>query len=1098
VSLENQVTELPTMLKRVLSNPQSLSLGLAAVLLITVGAGPAGDPPVKPHMLAGLVWRNIGPLRAGRVAAVTGAIGEPGVFYFGSPEGGVWKTTNAGVTWNEIFDDVPGVSSVGAIEVAPSDTSVIYVGTGDIITGGAIDEGNGVYKSTDAGRTWVHMGLDSTKQIPSIIVDPADPDIVMVAAQGNVHEKSGRRGVFRSTDGGKTWTRTLFVSDEVGAVKLAYAHDEPSVILATTDQHYVEPGSTARGAFGGPTGTHLFKSTDEGVTWHEITGGGLPELSGRTSVAVADHTDARRMFIIGNFGLYRSEDGGAHWRRMDADDSRIRNGQGGYNCGVYVDPENPDIVYTVNTSSYVSHDGGNTFTGFKGAPGGDDPQQLWIDPTDGHRMLLGMDQGGTVSLDGGRTWSTWYNQSTEQVYHLSVDNSYPYWVYAPQQDAGAIRVRSRGNFGEITPLDWNPVGGWEWGAIVADPIDPSIVYASGSGILKITYPSEQVINVSPALDPSLHLRQTSTNPLVWAPWNQHELLAGFQFLMATTDGGVHWRKLSPDLGYPKGVTPPPESEAFGRGGRGGGRGGPRGPRPGMIEAISPSTLAPGLIWVSTNNGLIKLTRDAGNSWEDVSIPNLPDREDADLDAIDASHQNAGEAYVAVDLHALGNYAPYFYRTRDYGKTWTKIVDGLPTDDVNGSFARVIRADTKKAGLLFAGTESSMYVSFDDGDHWQSLRLNLPITSYRDAVVKGNDLVVGTYGRGIWILDDISPLRQMTATTEQTDAHLFKPADAVRVRRNVNQDTPFPPEVPHSLNAPPGALVYYALGTKPSAVISLEVLDAQGHVVRHFSSAPVAPVPEAAHPPEPSFWLATPHPMPTAIGLNRMNWDLRYDDPPAFSHSFRINANPGLTPAWPQGPLVLPGTYTLRLTVNGTRYSRPLTVVNDPRSPASAADLRAQHALQMEVYDGTREAWNGYHVVAAVHTAVEKVASGNGPEPVISEATALAARLDSLSGSSGGGRGFGGFFRRGGRGGPPNFRALNGSLVRELEALDGGDMAPTPSMQAAYASTCRELAGAVTSWHGMLEKDLPALNATLTKAGLPAVPVPSEKLPVPGC
>ncbi|OYV71952.1 MAG: hypothetical protein B7Z72_05850, partial [Gemmatimonadetes bacterium 21-71-4] len=410
------------MSKRVLSNRSWTSLGLAAVALLAIGARPPAHPPVRPDLLAGLVWRNVGPLRAGRVASVTGAIGEPGVFYFGSPAGGAWKTSNAGITWTPIFDAVKSVSSVGAIEVAPSDTSVIYIGTGDIITGGAINEGNGVWKSTDAGTTWRHMGLDATKQIPSILVDPANPDLVMVAAQGNIHEKSGQRGVFRSTDGGKTWTRTLFVNDEVGAVKLAYAHDKPSVILATTDEHYVPPASAARGAFGGPNGTHLFKSADEGLTWTEISGHGLPELSGRTSVAVANHTDGRRMFIIGNFGLYRSDDGGATWRRMDAEDARIRNGQGGYNCGVYVNSENPDIVYTINTSSYVSHDGGSTFTGFKGAPGGDDPQQLWIDPTNGQRMLLGMDQGATVTLDGGNTWSTWYNQSTEQVYHLSVDN----------------------------------------------------------------------------------------------------------------------------------------------------------------------------------------------------------------------------------------------------------------------------------------------------------------------------------------------------------------------------------------------------------------------------------------------------------------------------------------------------------------------------------------------------------------------------------------------------------------------------------------------------------------------------------------------------
>ena len=1014
------------------------------------------------------------------------------MFYAGLPAGGIWKTGNAGITWEPIFDAVKDVSSVGAIAVAPSDTSVIYAGTGDMVTGGAINEGNGVYKSTDAGRTWTHIGLDATKQIPSILVDPANRDIVLVAAQGNIREKSAMRGVFRSTDGGATWTRTLFVNDSTGIEKLARAFDVPSVVFATTDRHFNRPGSPPfyrRRQTNGPTDTHLYKSTDSGITWQEITGHGLPRLAGRTSVAVAMHTAAQRVFLIGNSGLYRSDDGGATWRQMDSSDTRIRNGQGGYNCGVYVNSDNPDIVYTINTSSYVSTDGGNTFTGFKGAPGGDDPQQMWIDPTNGQRIFLGMDQGATVSLDGGRTWSTWYNQSTEQVYHLSTDTSYPYWVYAPQQDAGAIRTRSRGNFGEITPLDWNPVGGWEWGTIVADPTDPHTVYASGAGILRISYPSEQTINVSPSVDPDAHLRSTSTNPLVWSPWTPHELYAGFQYLMATTDGGMHWTRLSPDLGYPKGVTPPPEAEAVRRGLRGG-------PRPGAIEAIAPSTVARGTIWVATDNGLIKLTKDGGKSWSDVSIPDLPDSNQSDIEAIDASHQNAAEAYVAIDAHRAGDYRPYFYRTRDDGKTWTEIVSGLPTDEPSGSFARVIRADTKRAGLLFAGTESSMYVSFDDGDNWQSLRRNLPNTSFRDATIKGNDLVVGTYGRGIWILDDISPLRQMTPEIASEPAHLFKPADAIRVRRNVNQDTPFPPEVPHALNPPPGAIIYYSLGAAPTGDVTLDVLDRAGHVVRHMSSAAVAPVEEAAQPPEPNFWLATPRPLPTAVGLNRVHWDIRYDDPPAFRHSFQINANPGLTPASPQGPLAPPGVYTIKLTVSGKSYTQSVAVRNDPRSPATTADLAVQHALAMRIYGDIKEAWDGYHQVQALQQAVATTAGANPPASVSDAVKAFAAKADSVGGNpTRGGRRFFGF------GGPPpapNFVELNGTFVRQLETVDAGDIAPTAAMDQAYVSGCNQLAHAVGSWHALRGPSLAALNAVLTQNGLPAVVSPAGVLPVPAC
>src|SRR6266498_1725361 len=546
--------------------PMSSSLRLPGRSLLLVALAtfivpppfPRPPRPPAPVLLAGLAWRNLGPFRAGRIAAVSGVIGQVGTFYIGLPLGGVWKTTSAGETWTPVFDGVTSASSVGALEVAPSDPNVIYVGMGDLITGGGINEGDGVYKSTDAGKTWQHLGLDDTRQIPSILVDPKDPNLVLLAAQGDVHKKSETRGVFRSTDGGRTWTKTLYVDDSTGMQKITWAADHPEVMLATSVRHYVVPvtgparvppaGGAGGGGQSGPTQTKLFKSTDKGLTWHEITGGGLPRLTGRTSVAVAMNTNAQRMFLIGNFGLYRSDDGGTTWRQMDAADRRIANGQGGYNCGVYVDPKNPDVVYTVNTAMYKSSDGGTTFTGFKGAPGGDDPQQMWIDPTNGQRMLLGLDQGAVVTLDGGATWSSWYNQSTDQIYHITVDNSYPYWVYGSQQDAGAIRTRSRGNLGAVTPLDWNPVSGWEWGTTIADPLNPNVVYASGSGILKITYPSEQWINVSPNLDPGLYGRTTVSQPLAFAPWNPRELIAGFQFVMATTDGGMHWTKLSPDLG----------------------------------------------------------------------------------------------------------------------------------------------------------------------------------------------------------------------------------------------------------------------------------------------------------------------------------------------------------------------------------------------------------------------------------------------------------------------------------------------------------------------------------------------------------------------
>lgn len=1087
---------------------------LAAGALILGSLTLAAGQTVDPKLYSGMVWRNIGPFRGGRVAAVSGAIGQPGVFYMGMPLGGVWKSTNAGHTWYPIMDAVKEASSVGAVEVAPSDPNIIYVGMGDLITGGGINQGNGVYKSTDAGKTWQHMGLDETKQIPSILVDPHDPNLVMVAAQGNVHVASENRGLYRSTDGGKTWTKTLFLDNQTGIQKIAWAYDNPKVMLATTVRHYNAPGGGGRGGFGGGAGgaaqqpsgsrgTTLWKSTDEGLTWKEITEGGLPTLSGRTCVAIANGTNSQRMFIVGNFGLYRSDDGGANWRQMDAKDRRVANGQGGYNCGVYVNPKNPDIVYVINTCSYRSLDGGETFTGFKGAPGGDDPQQMWLDPTDGNRLFFGTDQGSTVSLDGGQTWSPWYNQATAQVYHISVDNQFPYWVYATQQDSGCIGTSSRGNLGEVTPLDWLPHPGYEFGSIVADPLNPKITYAGGpgGGIVKVTYPSGQWINVSPSVEGGAGLRRVGNQPLMYSPTNPRELFAGFQYLMSTTDGGMHWKKLGADLGLPKGAVAPKPGAAPAT--RPGGAGNTidddegtsefkddderemlqQGGGGGSIESFSPSSVDGNIIWAGTNNGLVKLTKDHGKTWEDVTIPNLPNPNRADVSAIDASHQDPGTAYLAIDYHNSGDMTPWFYRTHDFGKTWTKIVSGLPADQPSGSFARVIRADTKQQGLLFAGTESSVYVSFNDGNNWQSLTLNAPNTSYRDMVIHDNDLVVGTYGRSFWVLDDISPLRQITASMASSPAYLFKPGDAIRVRRNVNGDTPFPPEVAHAVNAPVGALIYYYLGTQPGRV-SIEISDSSGKVIRHMSSDPIPPSNDPP-PPVPDFWVEVPKPLPTTTGMNRINWNLRYDNPPSTSHSYEINANPGETPASPEGPLVLPGVYTVTLTVDGKSYKQTVAVKNDPRSPASASDLKAQHDLQMKLYEGALEAWDSFHQVASMRATVADIMKANPSGELNDAATAFDGKLASVGGSiAAGGRRFGG--GGGGGGGAaraPTLAAVAGSLVRQLDTLDPGDMMPNEPMTKACLAATKELQTAMANWQVLNTKDLVAFNAVLAKFNL---------------
>jgi photosystem II stability/assembly factor-like uncharacterized protein len=1053
-------------------------VGLVALPLVRTAAQTAA--PIDPRLYSALTWRNLGPFRAGRVAAVTGAIGQPGTFYIGLPAAGVWKTTSAGETWYPIFDAVKDVSSIGAIEVAPSDPSVIYVGTGDIVTGGGISDGNGVYKSTDAGKTWRHLGLDATKKIPTMLVDPRDPNVVLIGAQGDIHVKSKSRGVFRSTDGGATWTQTLFVDDSTGLQKLARAFDMPSVIFASSIAHYTPPpaaGPQLAGGVGGgrggpptgPTSTKLFKSTDGGVTWAEIAAHGLPRLTGKASVAVAMNTNAQRVFVIGDWGLYRSDDGGATWHQTAADDQRIRNGQGGYNCGVYVDPANPDIVYTVSTSSYKSTDGGKTFTGFKGAPGGDDPQQLWFDPTNPQRILAGYDQGAIVTLDGGATWSSWYNQSTEQIYHLSVDNSFPYWVYGTQQDAGAIRTRSRGNLGAITPMDWSPVPGWEWGTIVPDPLDPNTVYASGSGIVKITYPGEQWINVSPAVDPSRRLRTTSSQPIVFAPWNKRMLLAAFQSVWSSTDAGAHWTAISPDLGLRSELTGPAST--------------------GSIESMRASTVGTGIIWVGTNNGLIKVTRNGGKTWEDASVTKSPSGE---VMAVEPSHFDAGTAYVAIDEHRNGDYTPHIFRTRDFGKTWATIITGLPTDQPSGSFVKVVRNDPRRKGLLFAGTESGMFVSFDDGDHWQTLQQNLPNTSYRDITIAGNDLVIATYGRGFWSLDDISILRQLETPVVSEAAHLFKPGDAYRVRRNVGADTPFPPEVPHALNPADGAIIDYWLSREPKNDITIDVTDVTGAVVRHLSSAPIAPAAEAARPPHPNFWVATPTPLPKNAGSNRTNWDLRFDAPKAMSHNFEINANPGLTPPSPQGALVPPGTYTLKLTVDDKTYTQTVAVKPDPRSRATLADLALQSALQRKISQAIDATYEGNHAAASLRDATRDATSGASPE-IASKAATIIAQLDSVAGRQAGrGRG------RGGQGAPPNFASLNGTFVGQLNAQEQGDLAPTAAARVAWTASCMDLGKAVATWQRVSATDLKALNALLTSAGKSTVASPNAPIKPPIC
>lgn len=1102
---------------------------LSCMCLAAALGGVAFAQSVSPSLYAGLKWRSIGPMRGGRIAAVSGVIGVPGTYYAGLPMGGVWKTTDAGMTWNPIMDSVKEVSSIGSVAVAPSDANVIYAGTGDMVIRD-LSRGNGMYKSTDAGKTWQHIGLEGTDHIVSLLVDPKNPDIVLAAALGPVYKASPDRGIFRTEDGGKTWTKVLYPGDDTGAERLAWDPDNPSIVYATTVEGYRKRGGGpgGGGGFGGRGGqrgenrpaskTMLYRSTDEGKTWQKVEGKGLPELDGRTCVAVAMHTNDQRLFVVQNSGLWRSDDAGASWKPMDPTDRRVRNGQGGYNCGVYVNTQNPDIVYVINTCCYISTDGGETFTGMKGAPGGDDPQQMWIDPTDGNRIFLGMDQGATISQNGGKSWSSWYNQPTGQIYHISVDNRTPFWVYGSEQDSGCVETSSRGIYGEITPLDWSPNPGYEFGTIVPDPIDPRITYAMGSGsaIEEAVFPSGQWHNIGPDADRDLGLHMGFDRPLIFSRTNPHELIAGFQMLMATTDRGAHWHALSPDLTHPKGWKPPQPDGNSPFGGFGGsdndlialakaesehedGDGDDDGQniepelQPdiqmgyffGSISCLSPSSVDGGTIWVGTSNGLIWVTKDHGKTWDDVSIPKLPNKERSNISSIDASHLDKGTAYCSVEAHSSGDFLPYIYRTHDYGKTWQLITTGLPTDDAGGSYADVVRCDTKKAGLLFAGTESSLYVSFNDGNSWQSIAQTLPNTAYRDLVVHDNDLVAGTYGRGVWVLDDIGALRQMDGVTGSA-VHLFKPDTALRIRRNVGQDTPFPPEVPHRDNPPQGAVLDYVLPDGTSGPLTITIKDSSGKVMKVLSSVPEPPL-ENAVPPEPNFWLAAPKPLGDTPGEHRAVWNMRLTDPNASSHSYEINANPGATPPSPQGPLVPPGTYTAVLVADGVTQSQTFQLVNDPLSPGSAGSINILWSLEMQLYTASGSAWKDQEAVASLRKQLADLTAGKPSKEIADAADALDKKLEAMGG--GGRRGF--FFGgpRPGRGGPaptPSFSQLVSTLNGMVSNLDSSDMAPNGNMVKSCRGSLDDFAKAEAKFAELKSKDIPALNRLLTQAGLPTL------------
>jgi photosystem II stability/assembly factor-like uncharacterized protein len=897
---------------------------LISLLLALAFTAPAGAQTLSSNLFGQLQWRNIGPLRGGRAIAVTGVPGQPDKFYFGAVGGGVWESDNAGRTWAPIFDKEP-VASVGAIAVAPSDPNVVYVGSGEADMRSDIQHGDGMYKSIDAGKTWTHIGLDDSVQIGRIVVDPKDANVVYVAALGHQYGPNAERGVFKSTDGGRTWSKVLYRDENTGAIDLAMDPSNPNVLYASLWQTRRPPWNVYPPSNG--PGSGLYKTTDAGKTWTHITGHGFPGgVLGHIGISVSPANPNRVYTIVDTNqdktgGIYRSDDGGAMWTHTD-NDGRIWK-RGWYFGQITADPKNADEVYVMNTSTYRSTDGGRSFIAIKGAPGGDDYHALWIDPNDSSRMILGSDQGVVVSLDNAKTWSSWYNQSTAQIYHVVTDNRFPYWVYGAQQDSGAIAVPSRSLHAGISMHEWKPIdAGGESGTIVADPLHPGNVFGHSPTSVE-NVESGWEFTIDPTMKyPDTVWRNTWTLPIAMSPQNPRVLYASHQRIFRSADGGSTWMPISPDLTRPGNTLPrnldaPTIADSTGL------------PRRGVVYWIAPSPVRAHQIWAGTDDGLIWITRDEGAHWQNVTPRALMPWSKVGI--IDASHFDAATAYAAIDRHRLDDNHPYIYKTHDGGKTWTAIVNGIPANES----VNVVREDPKRRGMLYAGTERHVYVSFDDGANWQSLQLNLPVASMRDIVFNGNDVILGTHGRGIYILDDAAPLREVSAAMANGAAHLFTPAIAYRTRPGSDQGTPIPPDEASMPNPPAGAIVDYYIGHANTPVV-VQVADASGRVIRQWSSTDKPTVVDPKTLDIPAFWVP-PKPPPSATpGAHRWIWDLHY-----AGNGNRRRRGGG-------GPLAPPGRYSVRLLVNGTTYTRELTLRRDPTYPATDADLHAQFELAEQI------------------------------------------------------------------------------------------------------------------------------------------------------
>jgi photosystem II stability/assembly factor-like uncharacterized protein len=1054
---------------------------LAFALALSVLCAPRNASAVTPaatlsaNALDAVSWRLVGPHRAGWGTAVTGIPDQPDTFYFGAAGGGVWKTLDAGRTWQPIFDDGP--ASIGAIAIAASDPKVIYVGTGQVTSRYDIAAGEGVFKSGDGGTTWQPVGLKDTQHIGSIWIDPRDADHVLVGALGHAFGANAERGVFATHDGGRSWEKTLFVDNDTGAVDIAADPQDPTVLFASTWQVRYRPWMSYFVPDYGP-GSGVYKSTDGGTHWTKLSGNGWPTGAlGRIGLAATHVGDATRVYAVvdadASGGLYRSDDAGTHWRRVN-DDGELANS---YFSRLAVMPGDPDTVYVMGRSIHRCDKGGARCTITKGSPGGDDYHDLWINPLHPQRMITGSDQGTVVSVDGGASWSSWYNQPTGQLYHLAADNRTPYWIYAGQQDNGTVAIASRTDYGQITSRDWHPVGGDERDYDIPDPRDPGIVYGSGLGghLSRWNARNGEVQNISPwpvstygTRPTAAKYRYTWITPIAVSQVAPYPLYQGAQVLFRSLDQGATWSVISPDVA-PRDPARKDcdQTQTTNAGARACGYG--------VIFSIGLSPRDNDHLWLGTDDGRVYATRDAGAHWDDVTPPDVPLY--AKISTVDVSPLDNDSVYIAVDDHRGDDLRPLAWRTHDGGRSWTSIANGLP----DGHFVAALRTDTKRRGLLYAGTDRGVWVSFDDGDHWQSLQRNLPSAIVTDLLVHDDDLIVATQGRSIWVMDDLAPLRQLDAAALREPVHLFAPAPALRVRGNQNKDTPLPREEPTGRNPADGAHIDYWLANEAKGPVTLRIVDASGKGVGEFSSSDT-PVQLPAERYFEQRWLGSVPALSTRAGAHRFTWDLRLPRPVADSYGYSIAAVDGdADPLLPQGMLVAPGRYTVVLSANGRTQRAPLEVVADPRVPVDAAAVAQALAFSAQVADAMQREAIANGELQAVRRQLKGL-DAKHPQ-LAAPLQALMAQLAPLAEGEG-------------TLAPLNLSGIGGELTALRSDLEGSDAAPTAPQRAVYADDAERLRRALQQWSQVKQQALPQFNVALRAAHEPAIRIPPRaQLPV---